>query len=446
MLKIKNDIFILLISIVSFVLITPQIVSASSEEDNVFLTDTMPNSVQERLDHSYSIWNGLITDLNLYTDGELEQNNLEKNIESFIDKLNAINEQSKDGILPDKLDRSNKRFTKAIYKTEQSIYKLLAKEAKLIQKDLNKGRFNGEKKLEKNLKKYEKRLSKSDRQFAKINKIIKKMNKKNDFELKSYEMISYSTLLVTIEEDVANTDADIKENEKKSALSFDGSLNMIVSNDNVDITINSNVPDGGIFEVFVMNSDLDLLSEFLEIKDGEIHHTFDVSDWPVGYISGSAHLRFNIADHPQPDSIVELYGENGQLMTGNKAEDNNVDGLNGIIETEIIAYPSEQAVSDQNYSDFNDAITEMINLSEGVILDIRTLEDDDWSTAIIVISDDWYYTPEHEKQRFVDVAGDTLTQLIKNHEIEETTYVRFKDSYGAELASQKIFGGYDIKN
>lgn len=97
---------------------------------------------------------------------------------------------------------------------------------------------------------------------------------------------------------------------------------------------------------------------------------------------------------------------------------------------------------DQRDVDNKEAVQSIIELSDGVIISIEPNPfSDDWEVVQVTVSDAWYNTPEHEKERFAETMGATIKASV----FSEVTHVHFFDSYGKELATEKIFGGYKIK-
>lgn len=238
-----------------------------------------------------------------------------------------------------------------------------------------------------------------------------------------------------------------KKKEMKEQLNFSGKLTSTASNGKITIEIDTNVPDGGVFEVLIIDGNLDMLSDFLVVKDKKITKDFEVpSDWSPSYVATSAMFRFNADEHPQPDDIKKVYGEKGEKMTGDLAAENNLGGNNATIEGETIAYPSEQAVKDSQEKFFNEAITEAIALGNGVIVDINSRGNNTWELVNIVVSDVWYYSADHEQERFVENVGPVIETLVTNSgKVSGSPMVYFIDSYGKDVATPKVLGGWKIK-
>ncbi len=229
-------------------------------------------------------------------------------------------------------------------------------------------------------------------------------------------------------------------------LKFEGSMSLQPQEGKVRMLIASNVPDGGIFEVSLLNANFEVVSDFVEIKNGFIEKTFEIPDWEPGYISGIAMFRFNLEDHPQPEHIKEIYGEKGEKMLGDQIQETSIGGFNGNIEPVTIAYPSEAAVKEKIEKLFVDSMKELIKASNGVIKKIEPIES--WQLIYVTVSDSWYLSPDYEKERFAETVSSTIETIVKNAgKIDKDSYVSvyFYDTYGKELASPKLFGGYKIK-
>lgn len=256
------------------------------------------------------------------------------------------------------------------------------------------------------------------------------------------------------EENKLESETEI-ENEEESEdrdlsdiLEFTGSMTATASEGKITVNIDTNALDGAIFEVSVIDGNLNIKSDFLEVKDGKIVHDFEIpSDWGPSYFAYNAMFRFNLDEHPQPQHIKDVYGEFGENLTGELTSENHLNGKNAVIEGGTVAYPSETVVKEQIDKEFNKAIDEMIAVSGGVVLDIIPKSEDDWGIVYVFVSDAWYYSPEHEKERFAEQVGAAVEQVVKGAgKTDGSVMVYFKDSYGKELASPKILGGYKIKN
>jgi len=89
------------------------------------------------------------------------------------------------------------------------------------------------------------------------------------------------------------------------------------------------------------------------------------------------------------------------------------------------------------------ALKGLVELSGGVVVDIKPSPygDGSFETSWVIVSDAWYDSAEHEKERFAETIGNAV-KLATNGEAK---LVHFYDAYDKELASEKVFGGYKIK-
>lgn len=93
---------------------------------------------------------------------------------------------------------------------------------------------------------------------------------------------------------------------------------------------------------------------------------------------------------------------------------------------------------------FNSATKSLADNSNGVIIATRINAETPYLTVETVVSDAWYYSPEHEKQRFADALYSSVYRaavgsgLIKNG--DEMIY-DIVDSYGETLAEYSVWSG-----
>lgn len=244
--------------------------------------------------------------------------------------------------------------------------------------------------------------------------------------------------------DESTTEADETEYE------ITGEMKVEIKDDKVVVTITTNAADGSIFETLVTDNQFNSVTDFISIENGVGTKEFDIPDeWDVGYLAGTAMMRFNLEDHPQPEHIRALYGEYGEKLTGDLAVENNLGGKNINITSEEIAYPDEETVESKRAELFASALEELVAASEGVIVDVQPyMPEEGWKIVKVIVSDAWYYSQEYEKERFAEQVAGAVTNVIKNAGIVEKdahVSVYFYDTYGKELASPKLLGGYKIK-
>ena len=252
-----------------------------------------------------------------------------------------------------------------------------------------------------------------------------------------------------VEEDGQNEESVEEEVEDYSeVLAFEGDLSVKQEDGKITLTVNTNAIDGSIFEMSVLNSEFDIGSDFVVVKDGTAEVTFDISSWDIGYISAMVNFPFNYEDNPQPNHIKEIYGEAGENLDGKFAKENNLDGKNASLDPLTVAYPDEETVAAQSQELFTEGIEEMKSLSEGIIVDIKpSFGDGDWKFVDVVVSDAWYHSQDYEKERFAEQVGSLIEQMVVNTgQADGSIQVYFKDSYNKEVAKPKLLGGYNIVN
>lgn len=245
---------------------------------------------------------------------------------------------------------------------------------------------------------------------------------------------------------------DVQEKEEKAASKLDvtGELSIEFKNGKAITTIKTNAIDGSIFETMVMDAEFNSVSDFITIENGIGTKEFDENkEWETGYLAATSMMRFNLEEHTQPDHVKKLYGENGEKIQGIYAVENNVGGNNVNLKVIQKEYPDEATVKEKQNELFFGAINELIDSSNGVLLGIQPhFEDNEWNSVAVTVSDSWYNSAEHEKERFAETIGDTVKILVINAGKvvkDANVSVYFYDSYQKELASPKILGGYKIK-
>jgi|GEM_PF-3647334 len=111
----------------------------------------------------------------------------------------------------------------------------------------------------------------------------------------------------------------------------------------VDIT--TNIIDGAIIDVFILNDGLDSLSDVVEVKNGEATIEFTLpEEWNPQAYAGSVSLNFNKEEHSQPDEVKVAYGEKGELITSKDAQDQDDGGVSVHVLTNSVFYPDEETV------------------------------------------------------------------------------------------------------
>ncbi|GKV54278.1 hypothetical protein NCCP2222_02250 [Sporosarcina sp. NCCP-2222] len=232
----------------------------------------------------------------------------------------------------------------------------------------------------------------------------------------------------------------------KDQLNIKGTLKAKAEKGKITVTIDTNIPDGGLLEVSIIDGNFNIRSGFIKVKDGRAEVSFDIpSDWKPAHFAASTMFRFNLDDHPQPESIKNIYGDTGENMVGDLTSENHLGGKNAVFKTVTVAYPSEDAIAKAQSEAFDDVINEMKEISNGVIVDI-TPKYGEWDIVDVVVSDSWYYSKEYEKERFAEQIGEMVMTMVNNSgKYDGVVSVYFVDIYGSDLATPKMLGGWKIK-
>lgn len=97
---------------------------------------------------------------------------------------------------------------------------------------------------------------------------------------------------------------------------------------------------------------------------------------------------------------------------------------------------------------FNTGMENLVTASNGVIYAIRITEQSSYLAVEMVVSDAWYYSPEHEKQRFANTFYESIYKIAMGSaliENDDTMYLDIVDYYGEKVAEYSIWSGMKIK-
>lgn len=227
---------------------------------------------------------------------------------------------------------------------------------------------------------------------------------------------------------------------------IEADMSFEVEGTNAIVTVDTNIPDGGVLGIVLINNETtDSFSDYTVVNNGKAVVKFDVGEWNVGYLSASWLFYF---DNSQPSDVLNLYGSNGENAKGEFIiGDGSTRFATGYLEK--IPYPNEEAVKENQAKLISAELDEIINSSEGIILDIKQYPDEDkWTGLAVFVSDAWYLSMEYEKERFAEQTASTIENRIKNTgqlDSREKVSIYYFDSNGKKLASPKILGGYKIE-
>lgn len=113
----------------------------------------------------------------------------------------------------------------------------------------------------------------------------------------------------------------------------------------IKMEVITNLENGAIVEVLVLNNELESMSDFLTVQDGKASIEFVIPNERVASVyAGTALVRFNLADHPQPETIKNIYGAKGENLTGSSIKDASDGGKFVSVDTLQLYYPDEATV------------------------------------------------------------------------------------------------------
>ncbi len=199
-----------------------------------------------------------------------------------------------------------------------------------------------------------------------------------------------------------NEQVDIATSDSLDVLTFDGELELKIVEDRIIVTIYSNVPDGGIFDILILNEEVKGQTDLATIKDEKIEKDFLIpKDWSSGKIAVLASFRFNVDSQPQPDHIIGIYGSKGEKMQGDLTEATSEGGKMGVLEASIsytknkdIGYEIIHVIKDR----FDGALTYYILISP------QDLSTDDFKKDIEQLIR--YFTSVKGKKVSLDIYDD----------------------------------------
>lgn len=244
-----------------------------------------------------------------------------------------------------------------------------------------------------------------------------------------------------------------KAEELKEKRTFKGTINLSNHDGKLRAVVDTNAPDGTVVDLLLMDANFNTENAFVSVSGGKVAHDFTITnEWGhegYGNFGVTASVTFNSEEKPQPKEVTDLYGENGEHLLGELAIENSVDGFNAMIQSSTIDFPSTEALNKKRVELFEATLKQIVNQSNGVILDIRPYYNkDEWKLTSVVVGDSWYYSAKHEKERFAEQVGPQIKDLIYKAGLvdeESAVGVFFIDSFGKEVASPKMLGGYKIK-
>jgi hypothetical protein len=264
-----------------------------------------------------------------------------------------------------------------------------------------------------------------------------------------YVLIIFAIIGSLVGNDETETTSPATRQEKQEQiydLKFDPQITTTCKDGSVIINANVNCPDGAIMQTSMLSADLkEVYNDKPVVKDKKISSTFKLTNTDVKNYAGMITFQFNADSIKQPDNVKEVYGQRGEKLEGNNAQEANFsDGGKGKIATASfeLPYPSKEAVNNKIDELFNQMVSTIRDSSNGTILNIEHP-----SSGIIhmQVSNEWYLMKDTEKKYFAEEMLKTFTQVVKNLDNQDTIVFTIFDESLNTVASSKFLGGMDIE-
>lgn len=209
----------------------------------------------------------------------------------------------------------------------------------------------------------------------------------------------------------------------------------------VNVKVETTAPNGSVMDVYLENNEIGSLTDTVVINRGVGEVVFEVpTDLEVGFLLATAQLDIS----KQPDQInslaVKRYGQFGEKMIGdNVGMFSGTTQLSGISSTEMIAYPSEEAVKPMLEEMFYMHL-EAIKYEYGAFFaEILPADDGNWEEFNLVCTEfatteAWDLFDKKTRQDFFEYF-ELLVHTYKMVDEETPVNVVFKDMQGNVLDS-----------
>ena len=212
--------------------------------------------------------------------------------------------------------------------------------------------------------------------------------------------------------------------EKEEAnMDVTAELEATVKEDTTDIVITTNAIDGSVFEVYIMDSKLNISTDFVTAENGLAKVSLDNDpNWEPGYLEVNGAFKFNLINHPQPEHVQEVYGEYGEKLSGEAASANNKGGYNIDIKKLKLAYPNEELAKEEETEKVEENVTitiksyiDDVKTASGVDLDWRDVEyniPNNLDTEFVIVgeaslSNYFNYGYSHLEEEFFNITMET---------------------------------------
>ncbi len=234
---------------------------------------------------------------------------------------------------------------------------------------------------------------------------------------------------------------------KTYSLEFAPKIKHTCEDGKITVDADINCPDGAIIQVVMMSGNLEeMYTDKPIVKNGKISSVFNLENTDPKNYAGMVMLQFNAQELIQPDNVLKVYGSHGEKLKGENAQEANfADGSTGknASISFTVPYPSREVVEQAMVTKFNEAASELVKASNGVMLDIERAEPGIY--CIMVSNSAWYLSSDSEKQYFAEEMLKTFTQVGNNLDGRDSIVLSIYDESMNEVACSKVFGVMKIK-
>lgn len=213
---------------------------------------------------------------------------------------------------------------------------------------------------------------------------------------------------------------------------FNPEYSVKCGDESIIVNVEFNAPDGAVLELVVFDNDLNSFSDKQEIKDGKARFELNVDDDSAKKYSALLSFQFNADSIVQPDGVKSVFGDYGEKMTGDNANDATVNGeenkgKNGSITFDIY-YPDKESVTAANQALWDEACEKIVESSDGLITSLQRTDERMYD---VYFSNSWYLLSEGEKQYLVNEIWNMVQTASEN-------------VFGEEYASLYAYAGKSL--
>jgi len=229
------------------------------------------------------------------------------------------------------------------------------------------------------------------------------------------------------------------------AANIRGNLNAELIGKKLILSLNSNIVDGCKLNINILCDNE--ISDQIIISNGQFRKEYYLKEISPGYIYVRAIFEFEKIKTEQPQNVQNIYGINGEKITGNIVKMFKNGEKYCAFESEI-PYPNLETATRIKNKEFDDEIDGIIKRSKGFVVYIAPLsKKTGWTFVKVILSDDWYSHRQYEQERYISSISGEIEFIVRDvYNKSNMVSIHYYDQYGKELASPKLVGsGYKIK-